>query len=445
MGRNRQTPPEQGAGDHRGAERGTVSPGRSPAAPVGLPPSPHRRPRSSAPPPLPYSAAPGPVLPPRCGRALRAKKRPSSPVPDAQSRGSKKKVKKDAEKGTLLWLGLSTPRNPPKVPSSRRRRPAGRGHSGQPGRGGRARGPTGRPPGAECPLVPRRKPGAPGVGLSSAPGPFLLAPRQPCSSQLLSAPLPRRLDERSASAPPTPPAPPPEAPPTRPPRGGGGGRRAAGAESLACCRTWSACRPRPGPNQASRGGVSPRRGGRKRRAPHLPGPEEGRERQKGAVWGPLRSRPFPTRRNLEGTLSASPFWPNGPLRRSAPAPLARSLPKPSRAGRGWLFGLSRVLLIRNDGVEATQRGGDPSGGGFVTPSFSPVLLSRTHRPTHHSGRRALVGFMLDGGRRQEAKPSPLTLVSAIVKEEVIHSMNLLSTSKCQLSLYLYSPYRLLKY
>lgn len=51
----------------------------------------------------------------------------------------------------------------------------------------------------------------------------------------------------------------------------------------------------------------------------------------------------------------------------------------------------------------------------MTPSFSPVLLSRTHRPTHHSGRRALVGFMLDGGRRQEAKPSPLTLVSAIVK------------------------------
>ena len=52
-------------------------------------------------------------------------------VPRVWERGSKKKAKKDAEKGTLVWLGLSTPRNPPKVPSSRRRRPGGRGHSGQ--------------------------------------------------------------------------------------------------------------------------------------------------------------------------------------------------------------------------------------------------------------------------------------------------------------------------
>lgn len=52
----------------------------------------------------------------------------------------------------------------------------------------------------------------------------------------------------------------------------------------------------------------------------------------------------------------------------------------------------------------------------MTPSFSPLLLSRTHRPTHHSGRRALVGFYTGWrGRRQEAKPPPLTLVSAIVK------------------------------
>ena len=33
----------------------------------------------------------------------------------------------------------------------------------------------------------------------------------------------------------------------------------------------------------------------------------------------------------------------------------------------------------------------------MTPSFPPVFLSRTHRPTHHSGRRALAGFILDGG------------------------------------------------
>lgn len=38
-------------------------PAAQPAARVGLPPSPHRRPRSSAPPPLPGSAAPGPCPP----------------------------------------------------------------------------------------------------------------------------------------------------------------------------------------------------------------------------------------------------------------------------------------------------------------------------------------------------------------------------------------------
>lgn len=78
----------------------------------------------------------------------------------------------------------------------------------------------------------------------------------------------------------------------------------------------------------------------------------------------------------------------------SPRPLPR---EPSLAGRGWLFGLSIALLILNVGVEATQRGGDPGRGGFVTPSFPPGLLSRTHRPTHPSGRRALAGFILDGG------------------------------------------------
>lgn len=42
----------------------------------------------------------------------------------------------------------------------------------------------------------------------------------------------------------------------------------------------------------------------------------------------------------------------------------------------------------------------------MTPSFSPVLLSRTHRPTHHSGRRALVGFMLDGGAPPRSQAFP---------------------------------------
>ena len=40
----------------------------------------------------------------------------------------------------------------------------------------------------------------------------------------------------------------------------------------------------------------------------------------------------------------------------------------------------------------------------------PVLLSRTHLPTHYSGRRSFAGFMLDGGgAAEEAKPPPLTL------------------------------------
>lgn len=101
MGRNRQAPPEQGAGNHRGAERGTVSPGRSPQPRSASRP---RRTGGHGAPRLPRCRARlprGPVLPPRCGRALPVERRPSSPVPDAQSRGSKK-AKKDAEKGTLL-------------------------------------------------------------------------------------------------------------------------------------------------------------------------------------------------------------------------------------------------------------------------------------------------------------------------------------------------------
>lgn len=42
----------------------------------------------------------------------------------------------------------------------------------------------------------------------------------------------------------------------------------------------------------------------------------------------------------------------------------------------------------------------------MTPSFPPVLLSRTHLPTHRSGRRALQGFILDaGGRGSQASPA----------------------------------------
>lgn len=43
----------------------------------------------------------------------------------------------------------------------------------------------------------------------------------------------------------------------------------------------------------------------------------------------------------------------------------------------------------------------------MTPSFLAVL-SRTHLPTHYSGRCVLESFILDGGgAAAEAKPPPL--------------------------------------
>lgn len=70
MGRNRQAPPEQRARDHWGAERGTVSPGRSPQP---RPASGPRRRGGPGAPRLPRRLARlprGPVLPRRRGRAL---------------------------------------------------------------------------------------------------------------------------------------------------------------------------------------------------------------------------------------------------------------------------------------------------------------------------------------------------------------------------------------
>ena len=148
-----------------------------------------------------------------------------------------------------------------------------------------------------------------------------------------SAPAACRALRVRPAPPPTPPAPPPEAPPPRPPRGGGGGRRAAGAERLALGRTWSACRPRPGPNQASRGGVPRHEGGSKRREPPLSGPEEGGEPRRAPYVDHCHLALTLTRRMREGTLSAPPFWPNGPLRRSAPLPRNA----PSRA-QVWVGG-----------------------------------------------------------------------------------------------------------
>ncbi|XP_043327605.1 putative uncharacterized protein FRMD6-AS1 [Cervus elaphus] len=54
-------------------------------------------------------------------------------------------------------------------------------------------------------------------------------------------------------------------------------------------------------------------------------------------------------------------------------------PELSPAGWGRQFGLSFVLAIRNDGGEATGRGGGPSGGGLAITSSSPPV---PHPPAH---------------------------------------------------------------
>lgn len=139
--------------------------------------------------------------------------------------------------------------------------------------------------------------------------------------------------------------------------------------------------PRTQPSVARRGAANP--GREKAEVPPLRGPGERGEPQKDTVCGPLRSRLFleRRRRRRERTLVSSPA--SGPVALPDSRPgLGGTFPsEPSRAGRGRLFGLSIVLLIRKDGRETTQRGGGPSGGGFVIPSFPPVLLSRTHLPT----------------------------------------------------------------
>lgn len=64
-------------------------------------------------------------------------------------------------------------------------------------------------------------------------------------------------------------------------------------------------------------------------------------------------------------------------------------PELSRAGWGWLFGLSFILLIQNDCGEAVERGGGTCGGGFVIPCFPPVLQPPAHPPL---GSPLLRGF-----------------------------------------------------
>ncbi|KAM9715114.1 uncharacterized protein ACBT57_020271 [Dama dama] len=130
-----------------------------------------------------------------------------------------------------------------------------------------------------------------------------------------------------------------------------------------------------------------------------------------AMLGPQPSRRSPAkrRRRREGTLSAPPS-----SRLMAPSDTGlRSRvslpPELSPAGWGRQFGLSFVLVIRNDGGEATGRGGGPSGGGLAIPYF---LQSSCPAPTCPSTPRdagLFAGFMLDeGGPAEEVEPSLLT-------------------------------------
>ena len=271
------------------------SPGRPPALAADAAPELRASPAARLGCPGAPSSLPG------VGELRLAEKRPSSPVPDAQSRGSDEKAKKDAEKGTPPGLGLATSRSPPEVPSSHRH-PAGKGHSERPGRGGRAGGGVlgSRVPGltSEKARSTRRR-----TPVSSQCLPAAATP-----APLLSAPWPGQPDECSASAPPlahaSRPAPRGSAP--RRPRGGGGGGRAAGAE-LAAARGAPAG-PAPDPTKRPAEGCRESGAGGSR-GRHASGVGEGGEPQTDAVLGPRRSRPFAARRRRrrEGTLSATPL------------------------------------------------------------------------------------------------------------------------------------------
>lgn len=232
-------------------------------------------------------------------------------------------------------------------------------------------------PGSSCSYL-RVRSGAPDGGLTSARSPFLSVPRLPRCSQPLGLGSPGSAPRRPRP-PPTPPAPPPEAPP----RAGGGGSRAAGAERRDRGRTWSARQPRPGPNQASRGGVPRTRGARKPKCHPCGVQESGASPRKTLCVDHCDPRFSSSEgdRGARGHLSAPPLLAQWPFPTPGPGSGGTFPSEPSRAGRGRQFGLSIVLLIRKDGRETTQRGGGPSGGGFVIPSFPPVLLSRTHLPT----------------------------------------------------------------
>lgn len=346
-GRDGQAPPEQGTGVHRGAERDAWSPGRSHQP--GRPPALAARAASE----LRVSlAARGPDPPLRRGRALTRGRRPTSPVPDAQGPRSLEEEKKDAAKGTRLSQELATFRNPPEARPAAAARPAGGTAGGGGAQAGEAR--AGRP------RVPARtlKKSLERQALDSQQRPVPSCQRR--ASPDLPALGPEQPGERGVPARPPPPPPRGPAPPRprplhRPEVGGGGagGGGARGGERGDRDRTCGACRPRPGPNQASCGGVR-RAGGGRGEGTRPPGSREGGEPRE--VGGPGRPRPVLAREGCRRAGTPCAPSPGAGALRGSRAPLPGARPPPARSGwPGWLFGLSIISLIRNDGGQATHR------------------------------------------------------------------------------------------
>lgn len=129
-----------------------------------------------------------------------------------------------------------------------------------------------------------------------------------------------------------------------------------------------------------------------------------------AMLGPQPSRLFPAkrRRRREGTLSAPPS--SCLMAPSDTRPLLLCI-STSRAQSGWP-GAAVWPELRFSNSERL-RGGHWARRRSQRRQFSdsllPPVLSHTHLPIHHSGRRSFAGFLLDGGGpAEEVKPSPLT-------------------------------------
>ncbi|XP_012867675.1 PREDICTED: basic salivary proline-rich protein 2-like [Dipodomys ordii] len=250
-------PPRSGDPHSHGAQ----SPGRSPDRPPALAAQAASELRAT---PAPRLGCPGaPSSRPGVGELRQALRRPARPVPDAQSRRSKKKRRGEGERCLLPDFQNTLPKL-----SRARRRPAGRGHSGKPGSGGTSEGGrrVRRAPRSQAPAPTWSKSRVPGVRLPSARGPSPPAPSHPLSLSLsLSAPRPGQPDVRSRPPrpPPTPPdrpapirpggpAPPPGSAPSRPVVAGDSGELLVVlTQSGSGGRTWSAARPAPPRTQPS--------------------------------------------------------------------------------------------------------------------------------------------------------------------------------------------------